>query len=135
SHPHLACRCRHLRCSLVESQPQGKARRHMLGRRRHSSLACPPPFHRSPRRGTGMSEPKNPNDPASRRFDVTVAGDNCIDLLMYGLAEDLPCERELLASDMAIRIGGSGAITAHNLAALGSKVGFITALAGDQFGG
>jgi sugar/nucleoside kinase (ribokinase family) len=81
-----------------------------------------------------MSEPTNPNDPASRRFDVTVAGDNCIDLLMYGLAEDLPCERELLASDMAIRIGGSGAITAHNLAALGSKVGFITALAADDFG-
>jgi len=82
-----------------------------------------------------MNERTNLDGHPSRRFDVTVVGDNCIDLLMYGLAEDLPCERELLASDMAIRIGGSGAITAHNLAALGSKVGFITALASDQFGG
>jgi sugar/nucleoside kinase (ribokinase family) len=82
-----------------------------------------------------MIERTNLDSHPPRRFDVTVVGDNCIDLLMYGLAEDLPCERELLASDMAIRIGGSGAITAHNLAALGSKVGFITALAGDQFGG
>ena len=81
-----------------------------------------------------MSQQPNPEKTASRRFDITVVGDNCIDLLMYGLAEDLPCERELLASDMAIRIGGSGAITAHNLAALGSKVGFITALAADDFG-
>jgi sugar/nucleoside kinase (ribokinase family) len=70
----------------------------------------------------------------SRRFDVTLVGDNCTDLLMYGLPEELPCERELLATDMAIRIGGSGTITAHNLAALGSKVGFITALADDEFG-
>jgi sugar/nucleoside kinase (ribokinase family) len=82
-----------------------------------------------------MIERTNLDSHPPRRFDVTVVGDNCIDLLMYGLAEDLPCERELLANDMAIRIGGSGAITAHNLAALGSKVGFITALAGDQFGG
>lgn len=81
-----------------------------------------------------MSEHTNLNDHASRRFDVTIVGDNCIDILMYGLAEELPCERELLASDMAIRIGGSGAITSHNLAALGSKVGFITALGNDEFG-
>ena len=71
----------------------------------------------------------------SSRFDVTIAGDSCIDLLMYGIPEQLPCERELLASDMAIRIGGSGAITAHNLAALGNKTGFITASANDEFGG
>lgn len=71
---------------------------------------------------------------ARRRFDVTLVGDTCMDILMYGLPEELPCERELLASDMAIRIGGSGAITAHNLAALGSKVGFITTMPGDEFG-
>ncbi|HEY1576377.1 MAG TPA: sugar kinase [Terracidiphilus sp.] len=81
-----------------------------------------------------MSESSNSDGAASRRFDVTLAGDNCTDLLMYGLPEELPCERELLASDMAIRIGGSGAITAHNLAALGNTVGFITALAADDFG-
>jgi len=69
-----------------------------------------------------------------RRFDVTLAGDTNLDLLMYGLPEQLPCERELLASGMAIRVGGSGAITAHNLAALGNRVGFITNAPGDEFG-
>ena len=68
-----------------------------------------------------------------RRFDVTVVGDTNLDLLLYGLPDELPCECELLASDMTIRIGGSGAITAHNLAALGNKVGFITTAAGDDF--
>ena len=72
--------------------------------------------------------------PVDRRFDVTLVGDMNLDLLLYGLPEDLPCERELLASEMAIRVGGSGAITAHNLAALGSKVGFTSSLSNDQFG-
>jgi len=68
------------------------------------------------------------------RFDFTLVGDTNLDVLMYGLPEELPCERELLAGDMAIRVGGSGAITAHNLAALGNSVGFITTVAGDEFG-
>jgi sugar/nucleoside kinase (ribokinase family) len=76
----------------------------------------------------------NHNDCETRRFDVTLVGDTNLDLLMYGLPEELPCEREHLATDMAIRIGGSGAITAHNLAALGNKVGFITTIPGDEFG-
>jgi hypothetical protein len=46
-----------------------------------------------------MNERTNLDGHPSRRFDVTVVGDNCIDLLMYGLAEDLPCERELLADE------------------------------------
>ena len=70
----------------------------------------------------------------SRRFDVTLAGDSSLDILFYGLPEDLPAEQELLAESMAIRVGGSGAITAHNLAALGNSVGFITVLPGDDFG-
>ncbi len=70
----------------------------------------------------------------SRRFDVTLAGDSSLDILFYGLPEDLPAEQELLAESMAIRVGGSGAITAHNLAALGSSVGFVTILPGDDFG-
>jgi sugar/nucleoside kinase (ribokinase family) len=73
-------------------------------------------------------------DRESRRFDVTLVGDTNLDLLMYGLPEELPCEDELLANEMAIRVGGSGAITAHNLAALGSKVGFITPVSADEFG-
>jgi sugar/nucleoside kinase (ribokinase family) len=69
-----------------------------------------------------------------RRFDVTLAGDTNLDLLLYGLADDLPPERELLADNMAIQVGGSAAITAHNLAALGSAVGLITAVPSDDFG-
>ena len=75
-----------------------------------------------------------PRVPEARRFDVTLVGDTNLDLLMYGLPEELPCERELLASNMAIRVGGSSAITAHNLASLGNRVGFITTAAGDEFG-
>jgi sugar/nucleoside kinase (ribokinase family) len=69
-----------------------------------------------------------------RRFDVTLAGDTNLDVLLYGLPDDLPAERELLADRFAIRVGGSGAITAHNLAALGNAVGFISAVPGDDFG-
>ena len=69
----------------------------------------------------------------ARRFDVALVGDTNLDLLMYGLPEELPCERELLAHSMAIRIGGSGAITAHNLALLGNRIGFITTAADDEF--
>lgn len=70
----------------------------------------------------------------TKRFDVTLAGDMDLDVLFYGLPEELPLERELLADGMALRLGGSAAITAHNLAALGNRVGFITADAGDDFG-
>jgi sugar/nucleoside kinase (ribokinase family) len=73
-------------------------------------------------------------DDTNRRFDVTLAGDANLDILFYGLPEELPLERELLSSGMAIRIGGSAAITAHNLAALGNSVGLITAAANDDFG-
>lgn len=69
-----------------------------------------------------------------RRFDVTLAGDTALDVLMYGLPDELPPERELLADGVAIRLGGSAAITAHNLAALGNSVGFITTAPEDEFG-
>jgi sugar/nucleoside kinase (ribokinase family) len=67
------------------------------------------------------------------RFDVTLVGEFNVDLLLYGLPEALPPERELLADRMALLLGGSPAITAHNLAALGSRVGFIAPVANDMF--
>jgi len=70
---------------------------------------------------------------AEKCFDVTIAGDCNLDLLLYGLPEDLPHERELLASGMAIQTGGSAAITACNLAALGNSVGFVCATSDDAF--
>ena len=59
------------------------------------------------------------------QFDITLAGEANLDMVFYGLPEQLPMERELLASGLSTLLGGSAAITAHNLAALGSKVGFI----------
>jgi sugar/nucleoside kinase (ribokinase family) len=70
---------------------------------------------------------------AEKRFDVTIAGDCNLDLVLYGLPEDLPHERELLASGMAVQTGGSAAITACNLSALGNSVGFVCATSDDAF--
>ncbi|HTA86389.1 MAG TPA: sugar kinase [Silvibacterium sp.] len=67
------------------------------------------------------------------RFDITLAGEANLDLLFYGLPDDLPADREFIANSMALTLGGSPAITAHNLAALGSRTGFITAASDDLF--
>jgi len=68
------------------------------------------------------------------RFDVTLAGELNLDLILYGLPDELPPETELLADDMMLTLGGSSAIVAHNLAALGSRVGFISRIGRDHFG-
>jgi sugar/nucleoside kinase (ribokinase family) len=68
------------------------------------------------------------------RFDVTVAGELNLDLILYGLPDDLPPERELLADRMTLTLGSSSAIVAHNLAALGSSVGFISKIGDDPLG-
>jgi sugar/nucleoside kinase (ribokinase family) len=67
------------------------------------------------------------------QFDVTLAGEANLDMIFYGLPQELPVERELLASDFSLMLGGSSAITAHNLAALGSRVGFISQAGDDAF--
>ncbi len=68
------------------------------------------------------------------RFDVTIAGELNLDLILYGLPEQLPAERELLADRMMLTLGSSSAIVAHNLAALGSRVGFQSRIGGDPLG-
>jgi sugar/nucleoside kinase (ribokinase family) len=67
-------------------------------------------------------------------FDVTIAGELNLDLILYGLPDELPPERELLGSDLAVTLGSSSAIVAHNLAALGCKVGFTSCIGDDDFG-
>jgi sugar/nucleoside kinase (ribokinase family) len=69
-----------------------------------------------------------------KRFDVTIAGEINLDLILYGLPERMPLERELLATDFRMTLGSSSAIVAHNLAALGVSVGFITRLGDDALG-
>ena len=52
------------------------------------------------------------------RFDITIAGELNLDLILYGLPQELPPERESLAERMMLTLGSSSAIVAHNLAAL-----------------
>jgi len=75
--------------------------------------------------GTNLSMP---------RFDVTIAGELNLDLIMYGLPDELPPERELLSDHMMLTLGSSSAIVAHNLAALGSRVGFQSRIGDDSLG-
>ena len=68
------------------------------------------------------------------RFDVTIAGELNLDLILYGTPAEIPRERELLVSDLNVTLGSSSAIVAHNLASLGSQVGFVSCIGDDQFG-
>jgi sugar/nucleoside kinase (ribokinase family) len=68
------------------------------------------------------------------RFDVTIAGELNLDLILYGLPAELPPERELLAQHMMLTLGSSSAIVAHNLAALGCRVGFASRIGDDPLG-
>jgi len=68
------------------------------------------------------------------QFDVTIAGELNLDLILYGLPEALELERELLADNYMLTLGGSSAIVAHNLAALGCKVGFVSVIGDDAMG-
>lgn len=70
----------------------------------------------------------------THRFDITLAGEINLDLILYGLPEQMPLERELLASGFQMTLGGSSAILAHNLAVLGARIGFQTRLSRDEFG-
>lgn len=68
------------------------------------------------------------------RFDVTIAGELNLDLILYGLPEQLSPERELLADRMMLTLGSSSAIVAHNLSVLGTRVGFQSRIGDDPLG-
>jgi sugar/nucleoside kinase (ribokinase family) len=68
------------------------------------------------------------------RFDVTIAGELNLDIILYDLPDQLPPERELVTDRMMLTLGSSSAIVAHNLAALGSRVGFQSLIGGDPLG-
>lgn len=67
-------------------------------------------------------------------FDVSVIGELNLDLILYGLPNELVLERELLARDLRITLGSSSAIFAHNLAQLGNTVGFSSSVGEDPLG-
>jgi sugar/nucleoside kinase (ribokinase family) len=67
-------------------------------------------------------------------LDIAIVGEINLDLILYGLPQEMPLERELLASNFRMTLGSSSAILAHNLAALGSRVGFTTCVGPDSMG-
>jgi sugar/nucleoside kinase (ribokinase family) len=69
-----------------------------------------------------------------KNFDLTIAGELNLDLIVYGLPEEMPTERELLATDFRATLGSSSAILAHNFAAVGGRVSFSTVIGSDDFG-
>jgi len=69
-----------------------------------------------------------------KQLDITIVGETNLDLILYGLPKYMPLERELLASGLELTLGGSSAILAHNLALLGTRVGFVSEVGSDSFG-
>jgi len=67
------------------------------------------------------------------KLDVIVAGEINVDLIVRE-APPLELDKELLAEDMDLILGGSSSITAFNLARLGARVGFVGVVGEDAFG-
>lgn len=72
--------------------------------------------------------------PLAKPLDLTIAGETNLDLILYGLPEEMPTERELLGSGFTTTLGGSSSILAHNLSVLGVRVGFISQVGCDEMG-
>lgn len=70
----------------------------------------------------------------TKNFDISIAGELNLDLILYGLPIEMPTERELLATGFKATLGSSSAIVAHNAATLGARVAFTTLIGPDEFG-
>jgi len=68
------------------------------------------------------------------QLEIAIAGEVNLDLILYGLAESLPVDREILAANFELTLGSSSAILAHNLAVLGSRVVFVARYGADEMG-
>ena len=66
--------------------------------------------------------------------EVCVVGELNLDLILYGLPRLIEVNRELLANRMALTLGSSSAIFAHNLSVLGTRVGFVSKVGHDPLG-
>jgi sugar/nucleoside kinase (ribokinase family) len=67
-------------------------------------------------------------------LDITIAGEVNLDLILYGVDETIPVDREVLGSNFELTLGSSSAILAHNLSVLGRRVGFVTVHGSDAMG-
>jgi sugar/nucleoside kinase (ribokinase family) len=75
-----------------------------------------------------------PRDVRFNAPEISVVGELNPDLIVYGLPRELPEEREILASGFEMTLGSSSAIFAHNLALMGSRVGFTSRIGRDSLG-
>ena len=75
----------------------------------------------------------NPS-PSAKPLDIAIVGETNLDLILSGLPERMPTERELLGSAFNLTLGGSSSILAHNLALLGTHVGFTSQVGADDMG-
>ena len=77
----------------------------------------------------------NDNQPGDARlFDLAIAGELNMDLILYGLPLIMEAERDLLATGFTATLGSSSAILAHNAATLGLRVRFATLVGDDDLG-
>ena len=67
-------------------------------------------------------------------FDLAIAGELNMDLILYGLPLVMPTERDLLGTGFVSTLGSSSAILAHNASTLGLRVRFATLIGDDEFG-
>jgi sugar/nucleoside kinase (ribokinase family) len=67
-------------------------------------------------------------------FDLAIAGELNLDLILYGLPLVMETERDLLATGFKVTLGSSSAIVAHNAATLGLRVRFATLVGNDDLG-
>lgn len=69
-----------------------------------------------------------------KKFDVLVAGELNIDLILGGLSQFPETGKEILADKMIYTLGSSSAIFASNLSALGVSVNYCGCIGNDDFG-
>ena len=69
-----------------------------------------------------------------KAFDLAIAGELNLDLILYGLPLIMETERDLLGTGFQSTLGSSSAIVAHNAASLGLRVRFASLAGDDDFG-
>ena len=70
----------------------------------------------------------------TKLFDLAIAGELNLDLILYGLPLIMETERDLLGTGFTSTLGSSSAILAHNAATLGMRVRFATLVGDDDLG-
>ena len=66
--------------------------------------------------------------------EVCVVGELNPDLILYGVPADPKPDQEYVLDGLRLTLGSSSAIFAHNLAALGTRVGMVSKIGADSFG-